>query len=144
MKKWLAILCFVIHPALAQEWNTDFETAKEKAAKENKKILLVFSGSDWCSRCIELEKTVWQSQEFITNAPKHWVLLRADFLQKKGIPDPVDVNNMNMILTERYNRNGFFPYIVILDKYGRVVNRGYEEYKTAKEYIDFFKGLSKS
>ncbi len=127
-----------------QQWNTDLEVAKSKALSQNKNILLVFSGSDWCPRCIELEKKIWQSEEFKTEAEKTWILLRADFLQKKGVPDPVDVNDMKMILAERYNRNGFFPYIVLLDKHGRVIDRGgYEELNTPKEYIDYFKKIGK-
>ena len=128
----------------AQEWNTDLEVAKGKAIAQNKNILLVFSGSDWCPRCIELEKKVWKTPEFKTEAEKNWVLLRADFLQKKREEQPVDINDMKIILTERYNRNGFFPYIVMLDKHGRVLDRGgYEDFTTAQQYIAHFKKLDK-
>ena len=146
MKKSVFVLCLMLHvTGFCQDWNTNLEIAKSKALSQNKNILLVFSGSDWCTRCIELEKTVWQSPEFKAEADKNWVLLRADFLQKKGIPDPVDVNDMKIILAERYNRNGFFPYIVLLDKHGRVIDRGgYEELTTAREYINHFKKLGKS
>ena len=145
MKKCVVLLCLMLHvTGFCQQWNTDLEVAKSKALSQNKNILLVFSGSDWCPRCIELEKKIWQSEEFKTEAEKTWILLRADFLQKKGVPDPVDVNDMKMILAERYNRNGFFPYIVLLDKHGRVIDRGgYEELTTPKEYIDYFKKIGK-
>src|SRR5262245_57450056 len=36
------------HDAL---WLQDFAAAKEKAARENKDILLSFEGSDWCIWC---------------------------------------------------------------------------------------------
>lgn len=128
----------------AQEWNYDLDTAKKKAAAENKNILLVFSGSDWCARCIELEKLVWQSESFKTEAKKTWVLLRADFLQKKGNPEPVDVNDMKMILAEKYNRDGFFPFVVVLDKNGRVLGKsGVQDFTTPEEYITHFKTLTK-
>lgn len=145
MKKYLVTICLMLGAAgFCQEWNTDLEVAKGKAAAQNKNILLVFSGSDWCPRCIELEKKLWQSPEFKFEAEKSWVLLRADFLQKKGDAEPVDINDMKIILTERYNRNGFFPYIVMLDKYGRVLDRGgYEEFTTPQEYISYFKKLGK-
>ncbi|KGO78853.1 thioredoxin family protein [Flavobacterium beibuense] len=145
MKKCVLLVCLMLNAAgFCQEWNVDLETAKSKAIAQNKNILLVFSGSDWCSRCIELERKVWQSEEFKTEADKNWILLRADFLQKKGESEPVDINDPKIILTERYNRNGFFPYIVLLDKYGRVIERdGYEQFNTAKEYIEYFKKLGK-
>lgn len=128
----------------AQEWNTDFDAAKRLATAQNKKILLVFSGSDWCLRCIELEKEVWQSPEFTAEAQKNWVLLRADFRQKKANPDPVNVNDTKMVLTEKYNRDGFFPFMVMLDKNGKVLGKtGYEEDFTAREYIDRFMSMSR-
>jgi thiol-disulfide isomerase/thioredoxin len=56
---------------------------KTQAAAENKNILLVFSGSDWCAPCIKLDKTIWQS-EFKTNLLKMGDL-QADFPKKKPI-----------------------------------------------------------
>lgn len=130
--------------AIAQDWNYDFDTAKKKAAAENKNILLVFSGSDWCARCIEMERLVWQSEAFKTESKKNWVLLRADFLQKKANPDPVDVNDVKMVLTEKYNRDGFFPFVVMLDKNGKVLGKsGAQDFSTAEEYITHFKGMAR-
>ena len=37
-----------------QEWQTDFTKAKEKATAEDKPIILVFQGSDWCAPCKNL------------------------------------------------------------------------------------------
>lgn len=130
--------------AMAQEWHTDLAVAKKKAAATNKNILLVFSGSDWCMPCMYLDKEVWPSEEFKTAAEKNWVLLRADFLQKKGNPEPVNVNDMKMILTEKYNRDGFFPYFVMLDKNGKVLSKaGYEDKETVKDYVAMFKKMSR-
>lgn len=145
VKKSVFLLCLMLHMAgFAQEWNYDLDVAKKKATTENKNILLVFSGSDWCARCIELEKLVWHSEVFKTEAKKTWVLLRADFLQKKGNPEPVDVNDMKMILAEKYNRDGFFPFVVLLDKNGRVLGKsGVQDFTTAEEYISHFKALTK-
>jgi thioredoxin-related protein len=145
VRKSLILLCLLAHAVgSSQEWNTDFETAKRKAVAFNKNILLVFSGSDWCIPCMELEKKVWQTPEFKAAAQKDWVLLRADFLQKKGDPEPVNVNDQKMILTEKYNRDGFFPFIVTLDKYGKVIGKvGYEEFDTAEEYIFLFRRMRK-
>lgn len=143
VKKSVFLLCLMMHVAgFAQEWNYDLETAKKKAVTEDKNILLVFSGSDWCARCMQLEKTVWQSETFKNESKKNWVLLRADFLQKKGIPDPVDVNDSKMILTEKYNRDGFFPFFVLIDRYGKVISKsGFEDLATADDYISLFKKM---
>ncbi len=37
-------------------WLTDFASAKQQAANENKKMLLDFTGSDWCYFCKRLQR----------------------------------------------------------------------------------------
>jgi thioredoxin-related protein len=146
VKKSVFVLCLMMisTAALAQEWNTDLTVAKKKALAANKNILLVFSGSDWCMPCMYLDKTVWPSEEFKAAAEKNWILLRADFLQKKGDPEPVNVYDMKMILTEKYNRDGFFPYFVMLDKNGKVLSKsGYEDLETVNDYVLLFKKMSR-
>jgi thioredoxin-related protein len=145
VKKSVVLLCLVLQSTVfAQEWNTDLTAAKQKATASNKNILLVFSGPGWCQPCNSMEELVWRSDEFKAAADKHWVLLRADFPKKEGNPDPVNVNDMKMILTEKYNRDGFFPFFVLLDKHGKIIGKsGYEAFATASEYINLFRKLDK-
>jgi len=37
-------------------WQTDFDLAKKQAKEENKPILMLFTGSDWCPPCKMLKK----------------------------------------------------------------------------------------
>ena len=128
----------------AQEWNADLETAKLKAAAENKKILLLFTGSDWCKPCMHLDEKILSNPKFKAADDMHLVLLRADFPQKGSNPEPVNVYDMKMILAEKYNRDGFFPYIVLLDKNGKVLGKtGYEKFNSVAEYVEYFKKLGK-
>lgn len=145
VKKSLFVLLIMLHTAgYCQEWHTDLEAAKKTAAATGKNILLVFSGPEWCTNCTKLDELVWSSPEFKAEAEKSWVLLRADFDQKKGVPDPVNVNDMKIILAEKYNRDGFFPFIVLLDKTGRKLGKtGYEDFDTAAAYIRLFRNLGK-
>ncbi len=62
-----------------QLWLTSLDAAKQTATLENKPILIVFSGSDWCIWCIRLEAEVFEKQEFIDYAKTHFVLLKLDF-----------------------------------------------------------------
>jgi thioredoxin-related protein len=145
VKNLLIVLCLVTYnTGFCQEWNTDLETAKQKSATTHKPILLVFSGPDWCENCTYLDETVWNTPEFAVEAEKSWVLLRADFKQKKGMPEPFNVNEMKVILAEKYNRDGFFPFIVLLDQNGRKLGKtGYENYDSAAQYISLFKSLGR-
>ncbi|HCQ12673.1 thioredoxin family protein, partial [Flavobacterium sp.] len=62
MKKiGLVVMLLVSSIGFSQNWKSSLEEAKIEAAKENKQILLVFSGSDWCAPCMKLEKNIWKS-----------------------------------------------------------------------------------
>ena len=68
----------------SQNWKNNFDEAKIEAEKQNKKILLVFSGSDWCAPCIKLDKNIWRSAEFIKFSDENYILYKADFPKKKA------------------------------------------------------------
>lgn len=104
-----------------QNWQTDFEKAKETATKENKTLILVFQGSDWCAPCMKLEKEIWSSPKFIAYANEHYVLMKADFPRKKSNSLDAKQQEQNNKLAETYNKNGFFPLVVIFDKNTKVL-----------------------
>ncbi|MEK8179930.1 thioredoxin family protein [Flavobacterium buctense] len=134
MKKiFLAAFLLISATSLAQNWTTNFEEAKATAEKEGKSILLVFSGSDWCATCIKLDKNVWQSEVFKAYAQDKLVLLRADFPKKKNNALPDELRTSNLALAEKYNKEGFFPLVVVLDKKGKVIaKKGYENQSADK------------
>jgi len=123
----------------AQEWETDFNKAKKIAAKKGLNILLVFSGSDWCAPCIKLEKNIWESEAFKKYAQENLVLLKADFPKKRGHKLPKEQQEKNDTLFEKYNTIGAVPFVVILDKTGKVLGtNGYKDISPA-EYINEIK-----
>lgn len=144
MKKLLGI-AFLLTASISfgQTWKTNMEEAKTTAAAQNKNILLVFSGSDWCAPCIKLDKNVWQSEAFKAYADEKLVLVRADFPKKKANALPEDIKNSNALLAEKYNKEGFFPFVVILDKNGKVLARKGYENQTAELYISELKAILK-
>lgn len=144
MKKIAVILLLFISAfGNAQNWVTNIEEAKTLAIKENKNILLVFSGSDWCAPCMKLEKVVWKSEEFKQEAENKWVLLRADFPKKKGNQLSAELTASNKKLAEKYNKGGNFPLVVILDKTGKVIGMTGFKNVTAEEYIKMINSLVK-
>ena len=127
----------------SQNWKTNFEEAKLEAAKENKNILLVFSGSDWCAPCIKLDNVVWKSEAFKAEAEKNWVIYKADFPKKKANQLPVELTESNKKLAEKYNRNGSFPLVILLDKTGKVIGMTGFKNILASEYIQLIHSLEK-
>lgn len=146
MKKFqLVVILFIglTTSSFAQNWLTNFDEAKATATNEHKNILLVFSGTDWCAPCIKLEKFIWQSEEFKTFSNDHFVLLRADFPKLKKNQLPENQQEHNNKLAEKYNGNGYFPHVVILNNQGAVIGTtGYKNI-SPKEYIDLLVSLEK-
>lgn len=106
---------------LSNEWLTNMTTAKEAAAKENKYILLNFSGSDWCAPCIKMKKEVFESESFLNLAEKQLILVRADFPRSKKNKLTDEQTKHNEALAEKYNPLGKFPFTILLDANGKVI-----------------------
>tara|TARA_B100000123_G_C25376614_1_gene273836 strand:+ start:57 stop:485 length:429 start_codon:yes stop_codon:yes gene_type:complete len=100
----------------SQDWQTSYDRSLMKAKNENKKIILVFQGSDWCGPCIKLSQEIWSSDYFINYSNKKFVMLQADFPRKKKNFLSDEQQKSNNLLAEKYNPNGYFPFVVIIDK----------------------------
>ena len=120
----------------AQEWGTDIDKAKELASVKDCNIVLVFQGTDWCAPCIKLENEIWNSEEFKTYAKEHFVLLKAEFPRKKKNQLSKEQQAKNNSLAEKYNTQGYFPLVVVMDKNGNVLgSTGYKKV-SPQEYIN--------
>ena len=126
---------FLIGTLSAQEWYTDISQAKEAATSQNRDIILVFQGSDWCASCIKLDHEIWNTDEFKQYAAEHYIMLKADFpKRKKNALDPA-LQEKNNQLAAKYNTNGFFPLVLKLNKSGDVLgSTGYKKISVT-EYI---------
>ncbi|UBZ06748.1 thioredoxin family protein [Salegentibacter mishustinae] len=138
MKKKILILVVVLlnlSTIYAQEWQTNFEKAKNTASTEDKPIILVFQGSDWCAPCIKLDRQVWSTDTFKEYASEHYVMLQADFPRKRENSLSETQTKANAELAETYNKNGIFPFVVVLDAKGNVLGKtGYKK-TTPEQYI---------
>ncbi len=143
MKKYvliLALFSFVLS-SLCAEWLTDLNKALERAKKENKIVLINFTGSDWCGWCIKFKKEVLTTDDFIKYADKNLVLVEADFPAKKKLPE--DLAKANNALKEKFGVKGF-PTFVVLNADGKEIGRqvGYSE-GGPKPFIDKLEGFKK-
>lgn len=122
------ILCaLLLSSALrAAPWTQDYAAAVAQAKKENKKLLLDFTGSDWCGWCMKLEEDVFLKAEFGKFADANLVLVKLDYPKKKKLPDAVRAQNAAM--KEKYKIRGY-PTLVLLDADEKLLMRidGYPE-----------------
>ena len=138
MKKVLSIVLIVLATTSvlsAQEWQTDFAKAKEIAVRQNRPIILVFQGSDWCAPCIKLDREIWSTEAFKSYAAEHYVMLQADFPRRKKNALPEAQTKANAYLAETYNKVGVFPFVVVLDSKGKVLGETSYKKTTPENYI---------
>jgi thioredoxin-related protein len=131
----LIVMIIGINTTIAQEWQTDINVAKEIATKENKPIILVFQGSDWCAPCIKLDREIWSTDTFKKYAKEHYVMLKADFPRRKKNTLSETQTKKNAQLAEKYNKQGFFPFVVVLDSNGKVLGENSYKKTTPENYI---------
>jgi thioredoxin-related protein len=120
-------------------WLTDFPAAAAQAKAENKPMLLDFTGSDWCPGCIALTRNIFDTPEFKEYADKNLVLVTLDFPQHTQLP-PLLVQQ-NTDLAQKYDPEGIFPTIILLDPQGNILSRmeGYDPHVDVAGYIDKLK-----
>ncbi|WP_288425161.1 thioredoxin family protein [uncultured Spirosoma sp.] len=118
-------------------WQLNFEQARVEAEQRHKLILLNFSGSDWCGPCIKLKKDVFESAEFTQFSEEHLVLVRADFPRSSKNKLDARQEAHNEALAEKYNRQGKFPFTVLLAPDGRVLKEwdGYPQSLTVDSFV---------
>ncbi len=131
-----SLLVFISLTSYSQDWHTNFDEATLVAQKEDKNIVMVFSGSDWCAPCIKLEKNIWESEDFKNHAKDNWVLLKLDFPKRKANKLSKEQQEHNDSLAEKYNKKGYFPLVLVLNKEGAVLGEtGYKKI-TANDYVN--------
>jgi len=114
-------------------WETNFATAVEKAKKQKKKLLINFTGSDWCGWCIKLDQEVFSKEDFITYANKNFVCIKLDFPKRKKLS--TEESTQNQKLAVQYKVKGF-PTILVLDNDEALLMQTGYQFGGAQTYID--------
>ena len=74
----LAYCCALMSAQSAEQWQTDYSAALEQAGKENKMVLLDFTGSDWCGWCIKLHDLFVGDKTIITKLRDEYQVVYLD------------------------------------------------------------------
>ena len=117
---WL-LLMLLAWNSVAAEWVESYRTAKNLAIRQNKKILIFFTGSDWCPAGQELERNLFRSDAFHRLADEKFVLYRADFPKYARIGQ--EKEDRNRSLSRRYGIFNFPAVVVVEPKYGGMLAR---------------------
>ena len=121
MKALLTTLALFLTVSFAtaanEDWSTDLEASFAKAKKENKDVLVEFTGSDWCPPCIQMRKNVFSKKAFTTAASKDFILVELDFPQKDKA-----LKEKNGPYADKYKIEGF-PTVILFDSKGKEYDR---------------------
>jgi thiol-disulfide isomerase/thioredoxin len=98
-------------------WETDVDAAITLAKKEQKAVMIEFTGSDWCPPCIMMEKEVFSKEEFVKKASEDFILVYVDF--PRGDKELAEKNKP---IGERFEITGY-PTVILLDSEGEEFDR---------------------
>lgn len=110
----ISLLALIISSftGLGEEWQIDYKHALKQAKEERKKILLNFTGSDWCTWCVRLKKEVFSQPEFVGFAKQHLVLVEVDFPRSKILQETIQKQNAQLCTIHHIKA---FPTLILLD-----------------------------
>lgn len=122
------------------KWTEDYAEAQKEAKTHDLPMLLLFTGSDWCSYCIQLEEGVFSKRDFKKFADKNIVLMKADFPRSN---QKAAIKKQNAKLKKEFKVSGY-PSVFILSPSGKRLGRihGYDRW-SEDEYIQKIEKLIK-
>jgi thioredoxin-related protein len=124
--------------AIPDGWTEDYAAARKAAKKNDKDLLIKFTGSDWCPPCQMLEKEVFTQKAFTEYAPDEFVRVYLDFPNRKN--QSAQVKKQNAQLAEAYAIKGY-PTVFLADHTGiPYAKTGYRRGGDAK-YVEHLKSL---
>jgi thioredoxin-related protein len=118
-------------------WQDNLEKALQQAKKENKAVMVNFTGSDWCIWCKRLNSEVFSKDEFENYADGNLILVRLDF--PRNVEQSAETKMYNNNLAQRFGIQGF-PTILLFNSSGKLIlTTGYQPGEPTS-YVNNLKG----
>lgn len=107
-------------------WTTDINAALARAKRENKRVLILFTGSDWCGFCVRLKDDVLNKSAFKNLARDNFILVYFDF-PRRNPPSDAQMRIQRQ-WQQRFGVRGY-PTVIIVDGEGNKVGEigGYRQ-----------------
>jgi protein disulfide-isomerase len=101
-------------------WSADYNAALLRAKESGRRVLINFTGSDWCHWCIKMDEETLSQKAFKEYADKHLVLVIVDSPMREPLDEETATRNEN--LKRQYGVEGF-PTFVVLNPDGKEADR---------------------
>lgn len=111
-----SLIATIGHAGENSNWHTDVESGLAQAKKQNKAVMVEFTGSDWCPPCMMMNQKVFSQAAFTSAAEKNYVLVVIDIPRANE-----ELAEENSKVAEQYKVKGY-PTVVLLDKDGKKFN----------------------
>lgn len=93
-------------------FGTDVAAAVAEAKKQDKDIMLLFTGSDWCPPCKKLDTEVFSQPEFVPGVGDNYVLVMLDFPKSAELSE--QLQQQNEAMAKKFGVEGF-PTVIMVD-----------------------------
>ncbi len=103
------ISTYIKKPDYNGKWIQNYSEGLKLARLYNKPILLFFTGSDWCTYCEQMQKNIFQTEEFAKKS-KDYILVELDYPRTFELPK--DIQLQNEVILNAFNIQGF-PTVVV-------------------------------
>jgi len=102
-------------------WFTSYDDAKAQAKKAKKKLLILFTDSEFCKPCRELKSNVLESDVFLDYAKEKLVLFKSDrALERKDAEGTLATQTRKLM--KKYPHRGV-PWIFIARRSGSIIGQ---------------------
>lgn len=124
---------------IENSWLTNYDTALAQAEKEDKNVLLYFTGSDWCAPCKMLKKDLFDTAEF-QDISDNYVLLYIDIPMNRDLISAEQLQH-NKEVSAKHNRKNSVPLLTILNATGKELDAysGYSMNGETRYHLDLLK-----
>jgi thioredoxin-related protein len=96
--------------------SNDYDRGLAEARSSGKRVLLYFTGSDWCPWCQKMDREVLSTSEFQNFAAPRFVMVTVDFPHESFQTD--DEKQRNTALAAKYGVSGY-PTLIATDANGQ-------------------------
>jgi thiol-disulfide isomerase/thioredoxin len=102
-------------------WFVHLDTAKSEAVRTKKPIFLLFTGSDWCAPCMQLEREVLSQKAFKSFAEDNLILVKMDFIRKGPQPSIEMQVHRDTVATNYLGERQSVPTVFLLKEDGSMI-----------------------
>lgn len=122
------------HAVMLKNWKTDLETVLKTTKNNGKRLLVLFTGSDWCSPCKALEQKVLSHPGFLEKVKGRYELVMIDLPSDKKRISSV-LYKANKAAISKYSVDSY-PTLYMLDHLGRPLGLVFSYPLTIEHILD--------